>query len=135
MPKGMYSSAVIVLLSDGENNENPDPLEAAQAASDRGVRIHTVGVGSPAGTVLKVNGFSVHTRLDEGLLKQISQITDGNYYNATSEQDLQDIYQNIDPQFIVKPEKMEVTSLFAGASILVLLIGGVFSMLWFSRLP
>ena len=36
---------------------------------------------------------------------------------------------------MVKPEKMEVTSLFAGASILVLLVGGVLSLLWFSRLP
>ena len=135
MPKGMYTSAVIVLLSDGENNENPDPLEAAQAAADRGVRIHTVGVGSAAGTILKINGFSVHTQLDEGMLKQISQITNGTYYNATSEQELRDIYDNINPQFFIKPEKMEVTSLFAGASMLVLLIGGVFSMLWFSRLP
>ena len=45
------------------------------------------------------------------------------------------IYDNLDPQLIIKPEKTEVTSLFAGASILVLLIGGVFSLLWFSRLP
>jgi hypothetical protein len=36
---------------------------------------------------------------------------------------------------VIKPEKMEVTAIFAGASILVLLIGGAFSLLWFSRLP
>ena len=135
LPKGTYTSAVIVLLSDGENNQNPDPREAAQVASDRGVRIHTVGVGSAAGTTLKINGFIVHTQMDEAMLKQISQITDGTYYNATSEQDLQNIYNNLNPQLFIKPEKMEVTSLFAGASILVMLIGGAFSMLWFSRLP
>ena len=135
LPMGTYTSAVIILLSDGENNLNPNPLEAAQVASDRGVRIHTVGVGSAAGTVLKINGFTVHTQLDEVMLKAISQITDGTYYNATSAQDLQDIYDNLNPQLFVKPEKMEVTSLFAGASILVLLIGAAFSMLWFSRLP
>ena len=46
VPKGTYTSAVIVLLSDGENNENPNPLAAALTAADRGVRIYTVGIGS-----------------------------------------------------------------------------------------
>jgi Ca-activated chloride channel family protein len=73
--------------------------------------------------------------MDEGMLQQISQITGGSYYNAQSEQDLHKIYDAINPQLVIKAEKMEVTSLFAGASILVLLIGGAFSLLWFSRLP
>ena len=135
VPEGMYTPAVIVLLTDGENNESPDPLAAAQAAADRGVRIHTVGVGSAAGTTLNVEGFTVHTRLDEGLLQQISALTGGTYYNAENEEDLRAIYENLDPQLVVKPEKMEVTSIFAGASILVWLIGGTFSLLWFGRLP
>jgi Ca-activated chloride channel family protein len=69
------------------------------------------------------------------MLQQISQVTSGTYYNAQSEQDMNNIYNNIRPQLVVKPEKMEVTSLFAGVSILVLLIGGVISLGWFSRLP
>lgn len=135
VPQGTYSPAVIVLLSDGENNESPDPLAAAQAAADRGVRIYTVGVGSAAGTTLHVDGFTVHTRLDEATLQQISLLTDGAYYNAESRQDLQAIYENLDPQLVVKPEDIEITSIFAGAGILVLLIGGAFSLQWFNRLP
>ena len=135
LPKGTYSSAVIVLLTDGENNMNPDPLAAAQKAADRGVRIHTIGLGSLGGTVLKVNGFSVHTQLDEALLKQISQITDGVYYFAQNEEDLRTIYANINPQLVVKSEKMEVTSIFAGVSLLFLLVGGALSLLWFNRVP
>ena len=135
MPEGTYTSAVIVLLTDGENNQDPDPLAAAQAAADRGVRIYTVGIGSAAGTTLHVNGFTVHTQLDEAMLQQISQLTHGAYYNAENEEDLLTIYDNLDPQLVIKPEKMEVTSIFAGASILVWLIGGAFSLLWFSRLP
>ena len=112
------------------------PLRAAaQAAADRGVRIYTVGIGSAAGTTLHVNGFIVHTQLDEAMLQQISQLTNGAYYNAENEEDLLTIYDNLDPQLVIKPEKMEVTSIFAGASILVWLIGGAFSLLWFSRLP
>ncbi len=135
VPKGTHTSAVIVLLSDGENNESPDPLAEAQVSADRGVRIYTVGVGSATGTNLHINGFNVFTQLNEDMLKQISQITGGTYYNATTAQDLQNIYDNLNPQLFVKPEKMEVTSLFAGASVLVMLLGSVFSMLWFSRMP
>jgi len=126
---------VIILLTDGENNESPDPFGAAQAAADRGVRIYTVGIGSAAGSDLHINGFIIHTQLDEATLQQISQITGGTYYNAQNAQDLNKIYNNLNPQLVIKPEETEVTSFFAGASILVFLIGATFSLLWFSRLP
>jgi Ca-activated chloride channel family protein len=135
MPEGSYTPAVIVMLTDGENNETPDPLAAAQTAADRGVRIHTVGIGSAAGTTLSIDGFMVHTRLDEAMLETISALSDGTYYSAENEQDLQEIYANLDPQLTIKPEKMEVTSVFAGASIFILLIGGTSSLLWFGRFP
>jgi len=135
VPEGAYESAVIVLLTDGENTDAPDPLEAAQAAADRGVRIYTVGIGSAAGATLQINGFTVHTRLDEAMLQQISEIARGAYYRAENEEDLHSIYENLVTRLVIKPEKMEVTSIFAGASILVLLMGGTFSLLWFGRLP
>ncbi|MFN8595750.1 MAG: VWA domain-containing protein [Anaerolineae bacterium] len=135
MPKGTYEPAVIILLTDGENTVSPDPMEAAQQAIDRGVRIYTVGVGSPGGVNLKVNGFTVRTQLDEPTLKKISELTDGTYYNAQTEQDLQSIYQNIQPELSIKPEKMEITSILAGISLVCLLIGGALSLSWFSRLP
>lgn len=134
LPNGEYASASIVLLTDGENNAPPDPLMVAQSAADRGVRIHTIGVGSVAGTTLHINGFTVHTQLDEATLEQISQLTGGEYFNAENEEELQQIYANINPQLVVKPEKMEVTSVFAGASILIMLVGAILSFLWFSRL-
>ena len=132
---GQHGSAVIVLLSDGENNERPDPIAAAQAAADRGVRVYTVGLGSTGGTTLHVNGFTVHTQLDEVSLQQIAQITGGTYYNATSAQDLTKIYGGLDPELVIRPEKIEVTSIFAGASAAVLMLGGLLSLFWFSRLP
>ncbi|HZD56689.1 MAG TPA: VWA domain-containing protein, partial [Anaerolineales bacterium] len=135
VPKGTYMPAIIVLLTDGENTQSPDPLAAAQAAADRGVRIYTIGIGSAAGIPLHVNGFTVVTHLDEGMLQQISQLTDGTYFKAESEQDLRTIYDNLDPQLVTKPEKTEVTSIFAGISILIMLFGGTFSLLWFGRIP
>jgi Ca-activated chloride channel family protein len=135
VPPGTHTSSVIVMLTDGENNGPPNPFAAAQAAIDRGVRIYTVGIGSSAGTTLHVNGFTVHTQLDETTLQQIAQLTDGAYYNAQNNQELQAIYENLDLQLVIKPEKTEVTALFAGAGTLVLLIGSILSMLWFSRVP
>jgi Ca-activated chloride channel family protein len=135
VPKGSYSPAVIVLLTDGENNENPDPVAAAAVAAQRGVRIYTVGLGSAAGTLLHVNGFTVHTQLDEAMLRQIAQITGGTYYNAVSTQDLQNIYSQLEPQLVIKPQKIEITALLAGGSLLIFLVGGLYSLLWFSRLP
>ncbi len=114
---------------------NPDPLEAAQVAADRGVRIFTVGVGSPGGATLEIEGFKVHTQLNEAMLKELSQFTGGTYFNAESEQELLDIYKNLDTQLVIRPEEMEITAILAGAGVLVLLLGGFFSLAWFSRLP
>lgn len=135
VPEGTYSPAVIVLLTDGDNNVPPDPLSAALLAKDRGVRVYTIGVGSPTGTVLEVNGFTVFTQLNEPVLQQISSLTDGEYYNAATEEDLQAIYQNLTPQLTIKPEEMEITSILAGASLLIMLLGGIFSLVWFGHLP
>jgi Ca-activated chloride channel homolog len=135
MPKGQYAPAVMVLLTDGENNQFPDPLEVAQTASDRGVRIYTVGVGSAEGTILHIGGRSIRTRLDEDTLKQIAQATDGTYYNASNEQDLRKIYENLDTHLVLKTEKTEITAIFTGAGILLSLVASTLSLLWFSRLP
>jgi len=126
---------VIVLLTDGENNENPDPMAAAQAAADRGVRINTIGIGSAAGTILHVNGITVHTSLDEASLQQIADTTDGVYYNASNEVDLLKIYDDLTPQLVIKPENTEITAVFAGAGLLVFLVGAILSFLWFNRIP
>jgi Ca-activated chloride channel family protein len=135
LPYGTYIPAAIVLLTDGENTANPDPVQAALTAAGQGVRVYAIGVGSPEGTTLTVNDFTVFTQLNEPLLQQIAAITDGAYYNAQSEEDLREIYQNLDVEVVVKPEKMEITSIFTGFSILFMLIGGAFSLVWFSRLP
>jgi Ca-activated chloride channel homolog len=135
VPPGSLTSAAIILLTDGENNVPPNPLAVAQAAADRGVRIYTLGIGSAAGTTLHVNGFTVHTELDEAMLQQIAQLTEGAYYSIENQEDLRAVYDNISLQFVIKPEKTEVTALFAGIGVLFLLIGGICSLFWFSRVP
>jgi Ca-activated chloride channel family protein len=132
-PQGWYTSAVIVLLSDGENNEDPDPILAADLAADLGVRIYAVGIGSAAGALLDIEGFTVHSQLNEPMLQEISNITGGEYYNAGNEEELRRIYSDLEPKLSIKPEEIEVTSIFAGFAILVFLVGGALSLLWFGR--
>jgi len=134
-PAKIDDSAVIIMLTDGENNTNPDPMVAARIAAERGVRIHTIGVGSPQGTVLAINGFSIYTQLNEPLLKAIAERTGGLYYNAKNEEDLREIYKSIEPRLKIAEEETEITSVLAGISIIFLLLGGVISLIWFNRIP
>lgn len=135
VPKGTFTPAVIVLLTDGDNTGPPDPMEAAKTAADRGVRIHTVGLGNPAGTTIQIDGFSVSSRLDEAMLKGIAQRTDGTYHNATDEEALNAAYQDLGSRLVVRPQRTEITAIFSGAGLLALLIGGAFSLFWFGRVP
>jgi len=134
-PQGWYPSAAIVLLTDGENNEEPDPVMAAELAADLGVRVYTVGIGSPEGAVIEVEGFSVHTRLDEPMLQYIASETGGGYYNAGNEEQLRRIYDDLEPKLSIKPEEIEMTSIFAGLGMIVFLVGGMLSLLWFGHVP
>lgn len=134
-PAAANSSAVIVVLSDGENNMSPAPEDAVQKAAENGVRVDTMGFGTPAGITLQVNGFLVHTALDEAALQSLANQGGGTYYNAQDVAGLAAAYQGIEPKFIIKPQQMEVTSLIAGLGLVILLIGGVFSLLWFGRVP
>lgn len=135
MLPGTYAPAVIVLLSDGESNVGPNPLDVVEEAVNRGVRIYTVGLGSPEGTVLRVQGRSVRVRLDEDTLKRIAQSTEGRYYKADNETDLRDIFQNLGTRLVFKAEKTELTAAFTGAATVFLLLAGAFSLVWFNRLP
>jgi Ca-activated chloride channel homolog len=135
VPPGTYAPAAIVLLTDGENNQAPDPLEVAQAAAQRGVRIYTVGIGSAAGVTLEVEGFKVHSQLDEPALRDIADSTGGSYYAADNAAELSAVYDKLDTQLVVRSEMMEVTSLFAGFAVLLLVAGAAASLVWLGRAP
>jgi Ca-activated chloride channel family protein len=135
VPEGVFEPAIIVLISDGENTVQPDPLAAARAAKDRGVRIHTVGIGSPAGATLEVEGFMVHTQLDEAMLRQIATLTDGAYHAAADEDDLTAIYQDIGRRLVVRSEPLELTPVLAAFGFVLLVVGGVTSLRWLGRMP
>ena len=80
VPPGSYTSAVVILLTDGQNNTGPDPLDAAQQAADKGVRVFTVGIGTNRGDIVGAEGRFFRVAFDEGTLKKIAQNTAGGYY-------------------------------------------------------
>jgi Ca-activated chloride channel family protein len=135
LPQGQYSSAAIVLLSDGENNERPDPMTAAQLAAQRGVRIYTIGLGSPGGALLHLNGLTIRSRLNEPMLQDIADETGGSYYNAPTADELKQIYENLTPQLALRPENTELTALFAAGGTVILLAAALATLLRSGRLP
>lgn len=77
----------------------------------------------------------VHTQLNAAELQQISQVTGGTYYAATDARQLRSIYDNLDTEWIATPQLTELTSVLAGVSALMLLAGGMSSLLWMGRMP
>jgi Ca-activated chloride channel family protein len=130
---GFFGSSSIVLLSDGENTSRPDPLQLAEVASSAGVHVHTIGIGTPEGTVVEVEGFSVATALDEDLLTEIAEVTDGTYQRAGDAAALERIYESIDLKLERVERTHEVTALFAAAGGLLLALGSLLSIAWFGR--
>ena len=134
VPPGSNRSVAIVLLTDGENTHGPDPLEAARMAADHGVRVYTVGIGSPEGTSLGFSGWSMRVRLDEVALKRIAATTHGEYYAASSAPDLKRIYEQLSARMVVSQKRAaEVSAFFVGIGALLLAISAFFSLLWFNR--
>lgn len=130
---GYFGSATVVLFSDGEETSRPDPVAVAEVASVAGVRVHTIGVGTPEGSVVQVDGFNVATALDSDLLEEVASVTDGSYHEADDAKGLSEISRTIDLHFKLVSEHTEVTGLFAAAGSVLLVIGALLSVLWFGR--
>ena len=128
-PIGYYSGTAIVLLTDGENTSGADPQSLADLASAAGVRIDPVGLGTPAGTVIEVDGFSIATALDEPVLRQIADTTGGTYRRASDAATLAAVYDSIQLQWTTRSVPHEITSLVAGVAALLLLAGATVTVL------
>jgi Ca-activated chloride channel family protein len=125
---GYYGGAVIAAFTDGENTNGVDPLNVANVASAAGVRVHTVGVGTEAGTTFQYQGFTIATALDSNTLKQIATTTDGTYHTAGDAGGLAAISQTIRLHFTIVAQHTEVTALFCAAAVVMLLLGALASV-------
>ena len=96
-------SKVIILLTDGSNNRGDiSPLTAAEIAEQFGIRVYTIGVGTngtapyPMPTYAGIQYVNIPVEIDEQTLTQIAGTTNGNYFRATSNSKLKEVYAEID---------------------------------------
>jgi Ca-activated chloride channel family protein len=134
VPPGSYGSAAIILLTDGQTTAGPDPIESAKMASERGVRVYTVGIGTVAGEILGAEGWSMRVRLDEDALKTIANTTKAEYFYAGTATDLGKIYKSLNSRLFLEKKATEITALFAAAGAALALLSATLSLLWFNRI-
>jgi Ca-activated chloride channel homolog len=151
VPKGAYAPDIIVLLTDGVANAGPVPVEAAQQAADRGVRVYTIGFGTadggsfdpacapdfvgrepqfgPGGGVgggpQGPGGF--RRGIDEDTLRQVADLTGATYYPAESADQLQRVFDELPTSLITRHEVVEIGVAFVAVgavlAALALLLG------------
>ena len=156
VPKGAYVPDIIVLLTDGVSNAGPLPVEAAQQAADRGIRVYTIGFGTEngpqdlggrfggqrpdpgaqggggggGGGPFGGGGGRFRRGIDEATLKQIADMTGGEYYPAASAGELQNVLQNLPTYLITKHETTEISFIFAAIGALLAAAAITLSLLW-----
>ena len=141
-------SKVVILLTDGSNNRGDiSPMTAAEIAKSLGIRVYTIGVGTNkvapypmvvAGGVQYVN---IPVEIDSKTLNDIATATDGDFYRATNNKELQNIYKEIDKleksKLSVKTfsKKYDAYQPFAMVAILLLLLEILLRITVFRKLP
>jgi Ca-activated chloride channel family protein len=148
VPKGAYVPDIIVLLTDGVSNAGPLPLDAAQQAVTRGVRVYTIGFGTTAGSSGPLCGLQFQNDpfgggggfgfggggfrrgIDEDTLKQVADITGGEYYSAESSGELENVFLSLPTYLITKHQTTEISVLFAALGAILAMSAILLSMLW-----
>jgi len=133
VPPGSFSSAAIVLLTDGQRTTGPDPMDAAKMAADRGVKVYSVGIGTKEGETIGFEGWSMRVRLDEDTLKNVANLTRAEYFYAGTAADLKKVYQSLSSRMIVEKKETEITAIFAAAAAALVLLSAALSVWWFGR--
>jgi Ca-activated chloride channel family protein len=132
---GFWPSATIVLFSDGEDKASDEATAAAATAAQKaGVHVETVGVGTAAGGTVTVDGFTIHTVLDEDTLTGIAKTTGGSYHPASDAAELDGIASTIDLRLTTHREDLPLAGAFTGLAILLLATGAVLTVMRTGRL-
>jgi Ca-activated chloride channel homolog len=154
LPEGEYVPHIIVLLTDGASNAGPLPMTAAQQAVDRGVRVYTIGFGttnnsSPmdcgeddpfgfggggfgggGGGFGGGGGGGFRREIDEETLKEVANMTGGEYYIATSAGELQQVFQNLPTYVIATRETTEISVFFTAIAVLIAILAMLLALRW-----
>jgi len=152
VPEGVYAPDIIVLLTDGASNAGPRPLDAAQQAADRGVRVYTIGFGTANGGSMNCSqrfqggdafgggqkfggdpqfgGGGFRRGIDEETLKQVADVTGGKYYSAESAGELEHVFQRLPTYLITRKETTEISVAFAAFGALLAGLAILLALMW-----
>lgn len=121
---GSNRSVAMVLISDGEANMGVDPLRMAELAADLGVRIHTIGIGTQKGAVVRAQGISQRVRLQPELLQDISRTTLGYYFEGANNADLEQIFESVQASIeFERTQLLEISAILTAMGMMLLLLG------------
>lgn len=132
------AARVLILLTDGANSAGViEPLDAARLAKDNGIRIHAIGVGSDGRESVFSSAFGARrSELDEDTLRAVSNATGGKYFRARNQQELANIYLEIDklePTELESEEYRPLRELFAWPLGAAFLLSVLWVLLGFKR--
>jgi Ca-activated chloride channel homolog len=159
VPNGAYAPAIIVLLTDGASNTGPLPVDAAEQAAARGVRVYTIGFGtanpgneSPpcgmqyigrepsesqdlggfggGGGGFGFGGGGIRRAIDEKTLMEVADTTGGTYYLAESADELHAVFASLPTNLIMKHEVMEISVAFAALAVLFVSLAILLGQAW-----
>ena len=148
-----YAADVIVVLTDGANTQGVEPIEAADVAAVRGVRVFTIGFGTTTPSQMACTGRQAGgwsgggwgggggrggggrspLVIDEDALQSVAEKTGGQYYRAESADQLQEALGDLPSHVTVVHEHVDIASWFAGAGGLLVSVALGLS-LWWNRL-
>lgn len=123
VPEGGRSVQLVVLSDGNDTGSEIPPLVAADEAVSLDVKINTVVMGATTGDAAA----------DPGTLQQIADVTRGRFFSAPSADDLEGIYQGIGVRASKAVERVELTQLFVGGGLLLMVAAAALSALWFRR--
>ncbi len=160
--EGFYQPDIIVVLTDGANSQGPWPLDAAEIADDRQVRVYTIGFGTtdPEQMVCTPaqlgsdafggsfggggfggpssfgggGGFRRFLLLDEDTLRGMADMTGGEYYRAENAEQLYDVFLDLPNELVLQKEFLEISAFFAVLGAVFMTLAFVLSLLWY-RFP
>jgi Ca-activated chloride channel family protein len=131
---GSNLSAAIILVSDGRGTMGVSSEKAAKIIADFGIRVYTVGVGTLYGGMANVEGWPpIHAEFDDESLKQIADITRGDYFLARNVDKLTNIYEHLGRRIILEKGESEVTALVTAIGLIMLLASAGLSITWSYR--
>lgn len=128
-------STAIILVSDGCGTIGVPPVKAAETAAERGIRVYTVGVGTPYGGTANVEEAFIHAEFQEEVLREVARVTGGEYFHARNAGRLEKVYSQLTRQAVLEKTTTEITMPLILLGVALLLAASVLSLLWWHRAP